>query len=151
MRNILHLFLVVALGCSAVVVGSSRAEEGNAPPAPQRDPKTPNASINFFSTGPQVPGVEYEIKLVIEVEDSTTKFEHDATFSAGSSGGSQAFFFGAVLKDEDGWKYEVKDDALVIEGWRDPKTGRVHRVKKIDVETDLPKEYKPKVQLPKKA
>ena len=145
MRNVLNVFLAVAVSSSTGVC-PSRAEDAKPPQVPQ----TSAANIQFFATGPQVPGVQYAVKLVVELEGSDTKFEDAANFTVGASGGLQAFYFGAVLEDEVGWKYEVKDGKLAIEGWRDPKTGRVHRVKKIDVETDLPKERKPKVDVPKK-
>ena len=150
MCNTPTMLLVVVLGCFAGA-SPSRAEDGKAPRGPKKAAQTSEASVQFFSTGPQLPGVSYKMKITIEVEDSITKIEIPIHFSSGASAGLLAHQYKEELKDEPGWKYEVKDDKLVIEGWRDPKTGRVHRVKKIEVETDLPKEYKPKVQLPKKA
>lgn len=132
--RILHSVALV-LGATLLWDGSRAAAE---PPAKH--------AIEF-QTFPGVPEseVRYRFSLIVTVEGSTKTFEErNSSGDAGLSGDAIAFFLGANMKDDGGWKCSWSGPKLTIEGWTDPKTKKFHPTKRIRFESpNLPKGYFP--------
>ena len=85
----------------------------------------------------------------IELVGSDHKLRETSRGMGVLSGEALCLAHGYILKDDGGWQYKTDGKRLVIEGWKDPKTGKFHGVKSITFKSmELPKDLMPKVTMP---
>jgi len=104
-------------------------------------------------SAPKAPGATYHISMKVELSGSDHVYQQSFKSTEALSAEGFAALFGADIGQGPGWASKVDGKKLIIEGWKDPKTGKLYKVKDIIFKSDdLPKECMPTVSgLPKKA
>ena len=114
------------------------------------EPLSEGAVVEFINVPDRSPA-PYKMICMIELAGTDHKFHNTSTCTGPVSGEAFGLHHSGVLKSAGGWQYKLDGNKLVIEGWKNPKTGQFHPVRKVTFTSkELPNELMPKVTQPKK-
>lgn len=116
------------------------------------DPKVPGKpTVEFKMITGGTSSTTTKITMIIEVDGATEKFEEEIGLAGTCTPRLQAMTYEAQLKFAKNWVYKADLDngKIIIEGWLDPKTKKLHPVKKIDFKfLNVPADCRPTATLP---
>jgi hypothetical protein len=153
---IYNVLLVTCLICLPPLAPQTPANE-------DKKPAVDKPTIEFLDKkgGPN----DCDCVLIIELEGVKEKEKMEMNWKGktpvgptaeGFTSAIEVYLKGAIDKQPE-WQYSRKANAegreviLEIEGWTDPKTKKLHRIKEITFESNMPKDYWPKITMPKKS
>ncbi|MBX9581165.1 MAG: hypothetical protein K2X87_12720 [Gemmataceae bacterium] len=97
------------------------------------------------------PDDRYKMEGVFELEGLKKPLTFNYNLGGGGSAEALAIHIAFGLRTNHGWDCQFDGPKVRIRGWKDPKTGKLHPVKKITFTSeDLPRESLPAVKYPKK-
>jgi hypothetical protein len=137
-----------------VLIGLQTSAADKAPPDKKTTVEKPTIEFQGIFEGADNTK-RHSLSVIVGLTGSSEELTIEVMTNGNVTARALAISFANQIKANPDWKYSLSADEnvevpkLVIEGWTDPKTKKLHQVKSIEFKSpDLPKDCWPTIKMP---